>query len=1745
MPRLQYITVRESDFGAGIDQQSAENRIKEGYCEDIENADPQSTGHIVKRKGYQGYAGYVPVRVKEIEYTNSGTNNYKVILDDSIELPSNRSQPLIILGKTSSSNTANSGDFPNDSEVIKYYSSFVADIRRPFLTGTNTLTIPQTEHDLTTEFIFVGVSESTSEIENDHSRFYVDSIAINKTTKDIDITYTNNTGSEFTGFVWLKDKSGVTGTTFVGSTTTSGAVESITTGTNSYVIPGSLTNLDNNNLIVKVFEDDGTDLIELNPEEIHLNESTGDVEVTIDNNTGSSFNAYFVITSAPDVNFTTGSVADGASQSITIDTSVTNGTDFTYISCYLEPGGGADLEQVIPDSIVHDASTNQTTVTFTNNTGSGANFEVYWDWATISTSSFTITGTTGGTSYVDTAPQLTVWGFCHEEIYGIKVAREGWTTHIDSYRAPAENRLISGLGGNLFAARLRAEGTNSTDYLMPLLYPRLQARLLDDTIIGPAFYDTAETPARTRGYVTGTDGGDNLFTITNVAYNSGTGYVDYTISVPNMAILDSTGTSTTISNVISTTTGLEDQLTASQCGYAIHNGTFTIKAVASGVDELIISVDNPNLDASDYDESDVGGDAGIFSDHLVFTAASPFLPDDILNSELFSTSITVTAINTGTLAGGSPGTETTAVSGIIERVSLPGGLRIVGQRTSSIIPLRDLDGNSTVENLVRGDMLQYTGINRQLKINSVNPVADISLSITGDLFTAVATLGSGDTSSLFIGKNILITGSTNYNGVQTVTAITSSTTFEFATTLATTETATLVGNVIEVDENLTFADTTDSSNTLNVHGRWIPIESPEDSFDATPKTRVRYFDTNGYAQQEIIRSTMVQDNLYLTNDDDEVMKFDGTNLYRAGLFRWQPNLFVTTDTTVSGKIVTGNTVVDISQNSTTQSNNGGYFFIDESDRGVFRVGDQIQNTFDGEIYTVTNIEIDTGPTHAHVYVDRKITAGTTTADDLVKISSFKYYFRLNAVDANDNVVASAVTGSDDFVVQLGDDAAVNIRLVGMPTWDIYDYDRLEVQIYRTKADSDAPFYRLTTLSMNFDNAGGYIDYTDTDSDEDLINLDEVNTALKGAELGTAWAQPMRAKYCTSAGNRLILGNLKDYPNLDLRVLKTRNILTQSVFTNASNKDWLFRKDNTSAATGTDMVNTVNYEFVATSGATTITGVTPVAGTSLTFATGTTPAVGDWVYVFHAAVTDATSLEASGWYQVNSVNAGVSFTVLENDAPSSLTGAFPTKFITASVAGDVPVPIGTDGNFSQLNGNRTSTEPYEFVAMKRLAEAINCTMRKTDRTISGQENFEPWMVANAGNEYNVGQVVIRQPRIFSTSMEVVVPALTGDFDVFANNVKRTGGANAGALTRLFPSRIIASYSNYAEIFDAPTENDDSFSDSAIDINSADGQEITAIIPFFGDAAFGAAQKSGIVVVFKTNSIYLVDLAAKDAGTNPVQKLETRGKGCTAPYSVSVTRGGIMFANDTGIYRLNRNLTVDYIGRKYERKFRDTVNKDQLAIATGHHDTEANSYKLSYPLTGANENSTVAVYNHTREYEQRGDGSWTTYTNHPATGWTNLDAESYFASTDGRVYIIRRLNETSDYRDDSSAIAMTVITRALDALDSGRRKVHSKIITHYRVPSESVGTALFAALDLKTVFQATDAFQINQESQDGLGDNGNQKVVTISSVIDSKVGVYIQLKYTNSTIDETVEITGIDLRVAAKSDEGILEARETTS
>lgn len=1737
MAKVQYITVPESTYISGIDARSAETSIDPGFVKDLLNADIIGK-RVRKRVGVQGYSGNIPVRVTALEYISTGVISLTLdsavsLSDTTVDLTSTRSSPLVLHGRTS--NVSTGAPFLDTGDTSKYYPAFVVPTRKTFVQTPSAppyeiLTVTAGEHAISTTDMFVGVVESTSLTNKSYGVALPNSVSIDKSTFDIAVAYQNSTGVDAPVYVYYKDHTVSAGESYLATFSHTGS------GVETFTVSPSTHGLDNFNILVSTQQDTGSNVEVV--DSVTTLHNDGSVSVSIDATTSGTF--YALMTATTVTNSTTGNVEAGSTSSVLISDLT---SPWAFYGIYLEITPGGDKELVTPDSIVYDDVGKTTLITFTNNMPTGANFYVYYEYGVIRSNRIQLLDSDVTVDAVDDRPQLTIWGLDHAEIYGTTPpGRSGWTTHIDSYKSAGNRRVVVGLGGNLFSSQTFDEEGGT--YLYPLLYPRLQARTASSRVLGPVFYDTGETPARSNGYILSDDSGTGWAKVTSIAYNVGTGFTDVTLSLPGKQILDSTGTPTTLDMVVTSIPQLEDYLTLQNMSYTRHEGTFRITDATDGVDSIVVSVDMPT-NASDYDDTGLGGDGGIFTDQIPWLTSSPFIPGDVLhNAALGDTHIYTVRSSLG---------STTVVSGVQDRLNLAGGLITTGQRTSSLVSLREALPLSTpsVENVVRGDMLAYTEIERLLRVIAVNSDSDRTVDISVDPINLIATvtLISGDTSHILEGGKVLLLQASSFSGAQTVVELVSATTFTIAMTSASQEAvtgSTLVGGVIEVDEELTWEDSSGDQISFFADRRWIPIEAPDDLYDLTPSTYVRQLDSAAYGEQDFLRSTMVVDNMYLTNYSDEVFKYDGTSLYRAGLPSWQPGLFITQDTAPDAKIVIDNRSVTYTA-GTAGAPAGRIKLSGALDSGVLPIGTTVRLTGSTMTYTVSAYT-DNG-TDYYLLFDRSLDATVADTGTASEIATYRYYFRLNAVDANDNIIASATTGYQDHVVELTANAAVHLRLVGFPAWDDYDYDRLEVQIYRTHQSLPAPFYTVTTLQIPFDKWTGYIDYTDTFADSDLIDLDIVNTALKGEELGIQWQEPLRAKYVTSIQNRLVLANVKDYPQLDVQILAPGSV------TNAAyaGKTLTFRRSNLDAGTVTDMVDTAVYEFVnGTTG--TVSALTPGTNSfSFTTSSSTGASPGDWIYLSYSTVaTTARDLQYCGLFQIASVS-GMTVTVNMASVPAVISA--PDVYTIATVTRNIPVLLGVDGNLGMVNGNLSSTFDL-FGLTRRLSLALNSSMRSVDPTVSGMETFVPWLMSRSGNDSGKsGRIIVRRPRAGSEIPELVLPSsFTGSgqsFQMFVNDIRRSPSDQVSAVTKVFPSRLLVSYPNYPEIMDNPTSILDTESDSAIDVNSADGQEITGVIPFFGEAAYGAAQQSAVLVVFKSNSIYLVDLNQKAAGQNAVQRIETENLGCTAPYSITSTKGGIMFANESGIYCLRQDQTIQYIGKFMERNWLERVNFPLLGIVQGHHYSQGRMYKLSVPVDGSETNNEVYVYNHTEEisatpYGSGQAGGWSRYDNHPATGWANLDTDAFYSSTQGRVLSLRDTDTVSDYRDSSDPIHMILDTRAMDGGDAGIRKILDAVIVYYRVIQTDEGTSVDFAVDTEQEYTPTTRFVIKKASQvTGTADIVTRDVIAILHSVGRRRGTSFQIRIQNATLDENLEVAGIELRLGGLSDKGILMAATTTA
>ena len=260
---------------------------------------------------------------------------------------------------------------------------------------------------------------------------------------------------------------------------------------------------------------------------------------------------------------------------------------------------------------------------------------------------------------------------------------------------------------------------------------------------------------------------------------------------------------------------------------------------------------------------------------------------------------------------------------------------------------------------------------------------------------------------------------------------------------------------------------------------------------------------------------------------------------------------------------------------------------------------------------------------------------------------------------------------------------------------------------------------------------------------------------------------------------------------------------------------------------------------------------------------------------------------------------------------------------------------------------------------------------------------------------------------------------------------------------------------------------------------------------------------------------------------------------------------MFANESGIFKLTTSNTVEPYGQYLDRLWKQRVNLDKLDIMQGHHYGVGRQYKLSVPSHDSSLNSQVLAYNHTSE--SRGAfGSWTRYDNHPATGWCNLLGDAYFASSQGKVFRIRRDNSKYDYVDGAmTPISSQVTLRATSFGEESTRKRVLHLTATFRTPQSGdvnlnlSGTSVSMAADLREDFQSAQLYTTQgRTTLTGLSDLPLVKGDSLRYSVSTPKAKFFQVRIENATIYEPMELSGIVYRVAGLTSKGSTTAKETT-
>jgi hypothetical protein len=442
--------------------------------------------------------------------------------------------------------------------------------------------------------------------------------------------------------------------------------------------------------------------------------------------------------------------------------------------------------------------------------------------------------------------------------------------------------------------------------------------------------------------------------------------------------------------------------------------------------------------------------------------------------------------------------------------------------------------------------------------------------------------------------------------------------------------------------------------------------------------------------------------------------------------------------------------------------------------------------------------------------------------------------------------------------------------------------------------------------------------------------------------------------------------------------------------------------------------------------------------------------------------------------------------------------------------------------------------WRIEAMRKLSHAINRTQQmKNLHTYLGSNQFSdhPALQASGGNDYE--GVLIEG--LVDDNFNIGLPensALEWSKDGLDLVTADLSVVSCSCLS--FPSRVMLSVPNRRDVFYGYGKDIDSYKKFTVDVNPSDGQEITGIIPFFGESVFNDSSKESAIVVFKEKGIYLLN--PKDGS---VSQIDSGNQGCTAPNTIVVTKNGIMFANESGIFRLNKDKSVDKVSHPVEEFFPNQLNKLAIGRACAVNNTADSRYMLAFRSRESDfKNDIILVYNYENEVDRRFKaGAWTRYSGiYP----------SYMLSSKGSLYIgawgansllaQRRAFNDGDYSDLTAAIATSMTTAPLSFGVQGRMKFLYHLITHILAGDiTSSNITVSSSVDYEQDFTAMDTVSINKP---------NKSIQSLKFMIPSRRGEVVQIQITESNVNARFVLSGLSFSVGITSDKLVLNASKST-
>lgn len=562
--------------------------------------------------------------------------------------------------------------------------------------------------------------------------------------------------------------------------------------------------------------------------------------------------------------------------------------------------------------------------------------------------------------------------------------------------------------------------------------------------------------------------------------------------------------------------------------------------------------------------------------------------------------------------------------------------------------------------------------------------------------------------------------------------------------------------------------------------------------------------------------------------------------------------------------------------------------------------------------------------------------------------------------------------------------------------------------------------------------------------------------------------------------------------------------------------------------------------------------------------------GAWVYIItRGRENDSYSPLFSGWYKtsryknnvgnwVTSLAIGAAMTGIELDLQtptaylptldfSTLTGVSELKVVVCqqgfsgvanSVYLPVPVPLirRDDPYLSDLTGTMYGPTdgytPLEKV-IRRFTHAINFVLHN--------KMFAYWGGRRAGNDESShpGNVLPTNglkilPHLYpvdkqlhrytSTAISTATEAswsLYGGADYWRieGSTRSNGGGTTSAVTTYTaketrPSRIW--YTNPTGTLVGQAFRELSYDE----VESQDGESVVALAPM---QTFG--------LLFKKSSSWRI---AFNNGATLLKDRIPSIVGASSAKNVVPTPKGAFVLHDSGIYITDGGTMEDIL--QPSRIFRDRVsqNVDLFRFTAGYHNPFSKTIYLGIPLSATKGETTDVVDGQfVFNYSNRSitlysvDTGWSVNTQFPATFWTRILSDSFFASTEGKVFRLRRERTKTAYSDERNAIPFKVRTRYVDSQDPVGVRFYRSVF--FQFGTETTNTMEVAiAYDFGTTYAHISSFTVDTSEA--------ANAVTSVTLNDKAIDVVrrtppfpraanISLQITNEELDTAAELHGI--------------------